>query len=661
MLLQWIQRVFTWNSFYHMIGQEIKFFFYFLFVVCLFRVSFIALLHDYLGNNVVFYDVVLAFVYGLKLSLKSVGMLTLLSAGISLILYLFFPKYVEKAKKLLALCYLSMLTLLFCGRIPYYEQFLSGYNQLIFNTLHDDVYALVISLIDQYNLLLRLIVVGIMVLFLYKLFVKWMKLPMIVLPVVKQKFGNWCIRGCFLWILYYSVIFVNFGGSMSYAGNVDWENSGVTKDQLLNEAILDDMQALYRAYEMNSRMESSTGLAYTVEDVREYAKYLAGKNFDSNYVDDYLRKTATGVNHQPKHIFLIVSESYANWPLLSKYSDLHLADGVKRIMERPDSIYVDTFLPNGMSTISGVMGIVTGFADANLYLTTMPEAYKQAYSTAIAPQLKRLGYHTNFWYAGPTSWEKVKDFSLAQGFEKFYSRGDYGDTLGNVWGCDDEFLYQAVLNSVEKAESSFNLVLNVSNHSPFTVNLEASGFDEKTVIDALPESEKGNRELIKQLGHFWYADKMLAEFINKAREKYPDSLFVIVGDHADRVNIDKTPTLYERYGVPLIFTGVGIHKECLNKAAVGSQIDITPTLIELIAPEGFEYYSVGQTLTREKQFGVNYGFWVADGYIGKADGEFAPEKIKDNRQLPNNEALDHYINAIRCISWWRSKYGNEIK
>lgn len=81
------------------------------------------------------------------------------------------------------------------------------------------------------------------------------------------------------------------------------------------------------------------------------------------------------------------------------------------------------FLPNGASTVSAVTGIVTGFADANLYLT-MPEAFAAAYPTASA-QLEKLGYHTNFWYAGPATWERIGAFVKAQGYDNFYGRGDF--------------------------------------------------------------------------------------------------------------------------------------------------------------------------------------------------------------------------------------------
>lgn len=653
-------RIFVWENFYRFLWQELKVFFYFLFIFCLFRILFIVWMHDYIGNGVAAGDVAAALFCGLRLSLKSAGILTLFSATLGLFFYVFQPRFGEAARRAVSAFYLVVLTVLFCGRIPYYAQFHSGYNQLIFNTFNDDVYALWISLVAQFQLPLRLVGAVALAAVLYVLLTRFLRCKLPQLPSFSHWSANWLLRLLFLAALYHAALFVNFGGSMSYVGNVDWENAGITKDQLLNEAILDDMQALYRAYEMNGRLESSTGLSFQPEEIRNYAALLTGKAPMGNDLDEYLKKSAIGAPHQPKQIFLILSESYANWPLLERYADLHLADGMKRVIERPDSVYVDAFLPNGMSTISAVMGIVTGFADANLYLTTMPEAYEAPYSTALAPQMRKLGYITRFWYAGPSSWERVRDFSLAQGFEEFYGSGDYAGAAGNVWGCDDEFLYRAALDGIAPDAPSFNLVLNVSNHSPFTVDVAGAGFDGAALRAALPEAVRDDEALIRQLGHFWYADQVLSAFVAAAREKYPDSLFIIVGDHADRINVDKSPSMYERYGVPLIITGTGVTKRSLPEGALGSHIDVMPTLIELIAPRDFTYYSVGTSLTRGNRFGANYGFWMADGYIGRTDAPFASEVIKPDRPLPDAEIVRQYVEAVRSISWWRSKYGKTL-
>ncbi|MBO6245941.1 MAG: LTA synthase family protein, partial [Anaerovibrio sp.] len=345
-----------------------------------------------------------------------------------------------------------------------------------------------------------------------------------------------------------------------------------------------------------------------------------------------------------------------------KYKNLHIADGMRSVIKEQDTAYCPAFLPNGGSTVSAVTGIVTGLADANLYLTTMPESFAAPYPTSIAPQMKELGYDTTMWYAGPSTWERIEPFVLAQGFDHFRGKGSMPqEATGSVWGVDDEYLYQAVLEGVDPEKDSFNVILNVSNHSPFNVDLKSKGFDSQQVIDGLPEEAKGDAELINQLGHFWYADREMTKFIKTIKEKYPDSLVLVVGDHAERYNIDKTPNIYERYGVPLIITGKGVTQKLMIPKAAGSQIDIAPTILEMIAPKGFKYMSIGSSLTRHNTMGVNYAVWFTRDYYGEADiYPLQPIPIDANGGAEPMDVLEMqiYCDTVRSISWWLPKYGN---
>lgn len=605
----------------------------------------------------------MALYYGIRISLKSAGIVTLVSLLFCTGLGLFTasPK-VRKIRYGVGCLYISILSLLFYARIPYYEQFHAGFNQLLFNTFNDDMTAIFYTLIQEYNLPMRLVMTAVTGFILCKLLKMWLHTPTYHLPHFEKWYKNIAFRASLLIVIYYLVTFIRFGGSMTYAYNIDWENSGVTKDEFLNEAILDDVQALYRAYSLHERVMASTGLDMDPGRMVEYGTYLSGHPVASNQVDDYLKKQAQGTKlNKPRHIFLLVGESYANWPLLPQYKELNIANGMKNITEQEDAAYVSSFLPNGMSTISGVMGIVTGLAEANLYLTYLPESYKEPYSTAIAPQMKKLGYKPRFWYAGPTSWERVKDFALAQGFEDFYGMGDIESQSGNVWGCDDKYLFKAAQAGIDENQPSFNIIMNISNHAPYTVDLQQEGFDEKQVIAGLPDKLKEDKELIKKLGHFWYADKVMAEFIASTRQKYPDSLFIIVGDHADRLNLEPNPSLYERYGIPFIVYGQGITKQSLPKESAGSHINVGPTLLELIAPQGFDYYSLGDSLTRGNRVGFNYGFWITHDYINKIGGS-TQEQIPGETIVmpPDEDSIQQDIDARRAISWWRVKYGKNI-
>ena len=649
------------------IYRGLKVFLYYLSVLSLCRLIFCLVLHEYWGPDTGWQDLLQTLWLGSRLSIQTAGVLALFTAVPAGLLTILSRLWGRRLESLLSGIVLAITSILFVASFPYYGQFHSRFHQLLFNAGNDDMYALFVSLVQEFNLPLRLTGALLLAFCLWrglKYFLAWgdTKFGNNYSLYSKPSRGKRIAKGITMaLVLYVLGRLIVFGGSWGWETALEWENVGVTKDSFMNEAILDDYQAIYRGYRMNNRMLACNGLNFTAEQIQQLAGELAGRSADSNNLDDYLRREAQGAQvAKPKQIFLIVSESYANWPLLDKYSQLHIADGMKGIIAGEDADYCNAMLPNGASTISAMTGVTTGLADANLYLTTMPESFKQPYITAIAPQMEKLGYTTNFWYAGPATWERIGAFTEAQGFQHFYGRGDMPEEAeGSVWGCDDEYLYAQVLQRVSPDTSSFNVILNVSNHSPYTVDVAAKGFDADKLRQALPPEAAKDDWLVNELGHYWYADRELAGFVKNLKKKYPECLVLIVGDHADRYNIDKQPSMYERYVVPFVVTGAGVHKGTLLPDSAGSQIDIGPTIIEMVAPKGFAYYAIGSSLTRSNRQGVNYGFWITRDFMGEADKiPLEPVQIEGSQGRPINEpALQHYIDAVRSISWWRPKYG----
>ena len=649
------------------IFRGLKVFAYYLSVLSLCRLIFCLVLRDYWDPATGWGDLWQALWLGSRLSIQTAGILALFTALPAGLLTIVSRTWGQRLESLLSGIVLTATSILFVASFPYYGQFHSRFHQLLFNAANDDMYALFISLVQEFNLPLRLAGALLLAACLWA-GLRWLlsrspgnvSASNIFMP--RASWSKRCFKGAAMAaVLYVLGRLIIFGGSWGWETALEWENVGVTRDSFMNEAILDDYQAIYRGYRMNNRLLACNGLNFTAEQIQGLAGTLAGRSPDSKNLDDYLRRQAQGAQiAKPKQIFLIVSESYANWPLLDKYSELHIADGMKKIIAGEDADYCNAMLPNGASTISALTGVTTGLADANLYLTTMPESFAAPYITAIAPQMERLGYTANFWYAGPATWERIGAFTQAQGFAHFYGRGDMPEGAeGSVWGCDDEYLYASVLQGVDKDVSSFNVILNVSNHSPYTVDVEGKGFDADKVRAALPPEAAKDDWLVNELGHYWYADREMADFVKRLKEEYPGCLVLIVGDHADRYNIDKKPSMYERYAVPFVITGAGIHKGTLLPDSAGSQIDIGPTIIELVAPKGFEYYAIGSSLTRNNRRGVNYGFWITRDFIGEADRiPLEPVQIEGSQGRPIDEpAMQNYIDAVRSISWWRPKYG----
>lgn len=655
------------------IGRGLRVFCFYLAVLAIGRLVFCLWLQEYWAAGSGMAELGTALWLGTRLSIQTAGVLALLAMVPAGLVTAFCRGPGQRVERFLNWLLLSATSILFVASFPYYRQFHSRFHQLLFNAGNDDIYALLVSLVQEFNLPLRLagaLLLGYGLWRLMYLLLGSFREGREGVPAFAGSRGGflpgcghrgWC-RGIILAaVLYVLGRLVVFGGSWGWETALEWENVGVTRDAFMNEAILDDYQAIYRGYRMNNRLLACNGLNFTAEQIRQLAAARAGLAPDSDNLDDYLRRSAGGaVLERPKQIFLLVSESYANWPLLDKYGDLHIADGMKRLIAEPDTDYCPAMLPNGASTISALTGVVTGLADANLYLTTMPESFAAPYVTALAPQMERLGYETAFWYAGPATWERIGAFTRAQGFQHFYGRGDMPESAeGSVWGCDDEYLYEQVLKGVSPDTASFNVIMNASNHSPYSVDVAGKGFDEEAVCRALPKEAQGDEWLLRELGHYWYADREMSKLVADLKERYPGCLIMIVGDHADRYNIDKTPSMYERYAVPFIVTGRGVRKGTLLPDSAGSQIDIGPTLIELIAPEGFEYYAVGASLSRDNRQGVNYGFWITRDFIGEADRwPLEPVQIEGSQGRGFDQAaLQQYIDNVRSVSWWRPKYG----
>ena len=82
-------------------------------------------------------------------------------------------------------------------------------------------------------------------------------------------------------------------------------------------------------------------------------------------------------------------------------------------------------------------------------------------------------------------------------------------------------------------------------------------------------------------------------------KKYPDALFIITGDHPSREMPDELESdSLTLYAIPIIFTGgpiTPIKKEIKEMM----HLDIMPTLIDMIAPKGFEYKSWGTSAFAE--------------------------------------------------------------
>ncbi len=268
-------RLLSWQAFYSVAAKGLKVFLFYLAVLSFCRAFFIFWMHDYMAATTGGADIALALWRGARLSCQTAGGLALFSLVSAALLRFFHAPLENLAWRVTSALSLTMLSILYVASFPYYHQYHTGFHQIIFNTVNEDAFALFVSLVQEFYLPLRLAGAFLLAFLLYRA-LRFL-LAHRILPALPELAFPWQLlaRFAFLAVFLCVVLLSAFGGSLRWQDAVDWENAGVTNDAFLNEAILDDFQAHYRAYTLNRRFLACNGLNFTVEEIEARLSYVA--------------------------------------------------------------------------------------------------------------------------------------------------------------------------------------------------------------------------------------------------------------------------------------------------------------------------------------------------------------------------------------------------
>ncbi|WP_295238210.1 LTA synthase family protein [Veillonella sp.] len=659
------------NRFTQGVLQDVKTLGWFIVLLSVFRLIFVVIFSNQLNESVTITDWLLTMWYGLRISLKTAGLFMALGFFLITVPYVVWSKWPRRyLRGFLAYGGTILFTLLFFVRIPYFAIFNSSFNRMLINGANDDWYAILVTAIDTYGLLWRLplaLVVGLLLGWCAWRWIDYQCLRTTAWLEALSPTSNtslWSRTIGILLILAISAVFLRFGGAFTYSNSINWENAGRLPSQVLNEAILDDGQALYRVYASEKRLAQAFKLDISETELKEYIAANGG-NPKSATIDTAFTHTigTPRLQEQPKTVVLVLGESYALWPFLDTFKgpgDYLVSEG-KALAQSPHSLFLQG-LAHGTGTMPAVNGYVTGLPSTGLYENYEKESYKEKYGFGIAATMKRLGYKTVFWYGGFGAWQDVRNFVLAQNFDEFHDVGSFSQKSGNAWGVPDGVLFKEVeaYMAAHKGEKVFHFILTTSNHPPYDIDLDVAGFDPSKVMNTGIKELPEDSERIIELGHIWYADQMMGQFVKKAQTVDPQTLFVITGDHGERFTFAKEVDRRTNSGIPIIFYGAGIDANWLashkdgnesgtsnSPLAFASSLQIIPTLAELVGRPGDTYESLVPSIFDQGSFVFNHELWLDQtGYHEQKEGLPAMYKQK--------------IDELRTIAIWRVKRGNVL-
>ena len=393
------------------------------------------------------------------------------------------------------------------------------------------------------------------------------------------------------------------------------EDTFVSNQKTLNDLVPNAVYMLKKAYKEKRnafKMENTSDLLkqYKFKSLQEALDIYTGgkvrmvKNDTLTALQHALfARVGDSLKQRQPNIVIIYSESWSNYLFNLQQKDAEMYFGLDRHFKE------DLLFRNFQSVQNGTVASLE-----NLYVSTpFPRFFASAYRfktlpTSIALPFKASNYTTTFMSGMDAAWENCAEALVHQQFDAIYDKfsllKDYPHATYNSIGVYDEYLFQALLDKLNKPSKKRQMitVMTTTNHPPFE-------FPKDLKLPPLPDSFYGkkcfaehNRKVLdKYLTGFRYYNKTLNDFLNrfKASAAAKNTILVITGDHNVRVilNYDVIDKRYE-HSVPLyVYLPPYLRKEAYNKLTNrwGSHDDILATL----APFAFrntKYFKMGKNL-----------------------------------------------------------------
>ncbi len=508
----------------------------------------------------------------------------------------------------------------------------------------------------------------------------WLQaLPVLELPLFSSavvQYGANTLIFIFSIAIYY---WFNFGGTFRHRFKPEWDEvpALVKNDVFLGKATMDDLVALKIVWKHPAPEFMSKEDAAAAEDIRCVLPEFGGREDDNPLL--YCRRTARGAKiSRPGHIFFILGESHCQGLYDEPYDMLNVVRHTKALRQEPGAFAINNFQPGGMISQTALGSILLGIYDCDVELNENKiiwDADLRKLPTTMAGQLRRLGYRTHFWYGGSLNWGSLVHFAPSVGFDKCYGGPDFCPPGSpQTWlGVYDHIYLEAVAEKIQaEADGSpeFHFIYTTSNHGPYNIPYESYGVHEQEAVTLpLGDLKPGDMDMRRFTG-ILYADKAIGDFVDRMRKLYPDSLFVLTGDHAsavapfDKGIIPRTDRLLREH----ILTSFSLHHPDLKTEffvgnTLGEHQNILPTLIELIAPEGFEYYSLKPPLTEKISHVVTPYSWMDGSHIGFYKDDVWQQLATSAEDVPMEHGDMRYLDewaAWQGITGWLLRHPEVI-
>ena len=557
--------------------------------------------------------------------------------------------------------YSCVLYAAFAGKMIFYKHLHDTYNYMVHYGKHAEKNNLIDVFFNQDRGLL--VLVG----FIPVAIISWLagsvflSLPSIPYPAIDN---TWMTVVWNILLVIISVVgfyWFRYGGTLSHDDKPEWDTipTVVKEDIFFARATVPDLCALETVYKNPLRSEYTA----SEEDIDNAINRVVPCEYKNNWheLDNPLyafKKFAKGPKiTKPKHIFFIVGESIPQWSLDETHKSLNVCTGLWNFKAQLHTVQIPNFLPAGNVSRPAIVSLMSGIYDAGLEINERESFWKGAFPTSFAHQMKQLGYQTIYWYGGNASYGNFNHFGKAQGFDKVESASIFcGPDAPKTWvGVYDHVFLEYIEQQIKSIdEPTFHFIYTTSNHGPYKMEDSLLDYDPEKVMPDVGEDLRSNKTRNKELATYRYSDKAIFNFIESMKDAYPDSLFVVTGDHSNLFgSLNNTSLIHRDYTLRDTFCTVGLlqHPELDNTMIAtqkGTHMSLMPTIIEAIAPKGFEYYSITPSLFEEQPETLVTPYqWMTDTMMGDVRMDYGESNVPSTEPVEQVRPIDNHSDEAR--------------
>ena len=266
------------------------------------------------------------------------------------------------------------------------------------------------------------------------------------------------------------------------------------------------------------------------------------------------------LNTQRPNILIILMEGFGGTMVESLGGVKGVSPNIDRLSQ--EGIFFTQCYANSYRTDRGTVCTFSGYQSfPNLSVMKIPA--KSRTLPAIAQELVKEGYRTDFLYGGDINFTNMKSYLLQSGYQQLTADVDFSlQERRNPWGVNDDitfdYLYQVLK---ERKEGPWHTAfLTLSSHEPFEVPYHRL------------EEKKPNA--------FAYTDECLGRFIDRMKQlpQWKDLLVICLPDHGFYYPEEGSSNDLRVHRIPMLWLG-GAVKEPQVIDCLVNQTDMAATLL----------------------------------------------------------------------------------